>query len=243
MKKVVLLVMVLSTSVVLAKEVCCHEYQSAFRAKLPVAFSIDPEVRGNMINESLPYIAGETADILRVLLLIKETDPSLKEELMKQIGSSENREVACKVLADLGNMSEERKSEFNNYIEYIIKSKEKSDISDDVVKGQPTAYCGPMNSFHLGDLSDKSKRSELYQEMKQYDQTSRIYLSALFLLIETDNKLILELREMQKQTEEGSFPKIAQKRGLHIERLIGQREEGSARNGTNLSGSTILEFV
>lgn len=201
----ILLFFVFSFSVGQTKEVCCHEYQTQFRGHLPMAFSIDPEVRGNMINESLAYTSGETADILRVLLLVRESDPALKKDLMIQISSSSNEELICNELAEMAKLDSENMGHLAGYVKFIKECNEKISISDEDMVGQPTAYCGPMNSFHLGDLSDKSKRAELYQEMKKYNESARIYLSALFLSIETDSKLILELKEMRKQTGEGYY--------------------------------------
>lgn len=203
-----ILLIALSVSVGQAKEVCCHEYTGAFTMCLPRAFSNDPEIRGNMINEILPYRSGETADILRVLLLVRESDVSLQKDLMIQISNSSNKEAACEVLAQISGNDNAKKAQYGEFIKFIRECNETINIPDDEVSGQPTAYCGPMNSFHLVDLADVSKRESLYKEMRNYTERTRIYLSALFLSIETDSKLILELKEMKKQKEEGSYEHV-----------------------------------
>lgn len=194
-----------SISVGQAKEVCCHEYTGHFYGCLPMAFQIDPEVRGSMINSRLAYISGETADILRVLLLVRENDASLKKDLMIQISNSPNKEVACKVLAQIAGNDDAKKVQYGEFIKFIRECNEILNIPDDRVNGQPTAYCGPMNSFHVADLADVSKRESFYKEMRDHEEEStRIYLSALFLSIETDSKLILELKKMRKKTDPDS---------------------------------------
>jgi hypothetical protein len=143
-----------------------RRYARMITTVLQTANSGDPEIRRNHVEEGLAYLDGEAANVLRVLLLVKENRSDIPRSLAGQICRANRAEEASRALRTL--LARSRNAQQRAVLRKVVnelqrvESRAIAPASVNMIR-QSDSFAGALSGFSVKDLSDQQRRSPLYR--------------------------------------------------------------------------------
>ncbi len=180
-------------------------YTRLLCAVLESSNSEDPEIRSNAVVEGLAYLDGETADVLRLLLLFKEDVPVIREALLRQLSGSTRKSDAVEYLRNLAQNlpSPERKTEIQVQAEALRQASSAPGVDGAKVHKEPRQYSGPLSGVQINLLNDSVARSRIYEKLGKQQGRSSWEILQLFRAVETDPYLKKDISQRLGKKEAG----------------------------------------
>ena len=182
------------------------EYQLGLFSVLQCALISDPEIRYNAIDQDLKFLQGPEADTLRVLLWLKEGDPKLQNELLRQVLSTKpmKKDVLARELNEMTAVYDreeraKRKTSIDRYVEQEVLSDQLLE-GRRYVTGQPG---GPLSHVPLELLfGEVDKRKMAYEALSAECSGSATKTRLLLWLAEPSAELRQLLLEQARSKAE-----------------------------------------